>query len=183
MRYAEKNRKPQTPNRKPIIMPIYEFYCDTCNVIFNFLSSRINTTAKPDCPRCGKKEINRQISTFATIGKASEKNDDMMAGMDETKMEEAFGSLMQEAEGMNEDDPRQMATLMRKFTEKTGMNLGDTMEEAISRMEKGEDPDVIEKEMGDQLDGDDLFSFDGMRKKAMSVEKQAPSHDEKLYKL
>ena len=95
------------------------------------------------------------MSTFATIGKASEENDDMMAGMDETKMEAAFGSLMQEAEGMNEDDPRQMATLMRKFTEKTGMTLGDTMEEAISRMEKGEDPDVIEKEMGDQLEGDD----------------------------
>jgi len=164
-------------------MPIYEFYCDHCNVIFNFLSSRINTTTKPDCPRCGKKEIIRQMSTFATIGKASEENDDMMAGMDETKMEEAFGSLMQEAEGMNEEDPRQMATLMRKFTEKTGMNLGDTMEEAISRMEKGEDPDVIESEMGDQLEGDDLFSFAGMKKKGLSVEKQAPSHDEKLYKL
>lgn len=123
------------------------------------------------------------MSTFATIGKASEENDDMMAGMDETRMEEAFGSLMQEAEGMNEEDPRQMATLMRKFTEKTGMNLGDTMEEALSRMEKGEDPDVIEKEMGDQLEGDDLFSFDGMKKKALSVEQQAPSHDEKLYRL
>jgi len=107
----------------------------------------------------------------------------MMAGMDESKMEEAFGSLMQEAEGMNEEDPKQMATLMRKFTEKTGMNLGDTVEEAISRMKKGEDPDFIEKEMGDRLDGDDLFSFDGMKQKALSGAKQAPDHDEKLYKL
>lgn len=164
-------------------MPIYEFYCDDCHVIFNFLSSRVNTSTCPDCPRCGKKEISRQMSTFATIGKASEESDDMMAGMDETKMEEAFGSLMQEAEGMNEDDPRQMATLMRKFTEKTGMNLGDTMEEAISRMENGEDPDLVEKEMGDQLDGDDLFTFNGMKKKALSAERQAPGHDEKLYKL
>ncbi|MEA3469078.1 MAG: zinc ribbon domain-containing protein [Thermodesulfobacteriota bacterium] len=164
-------------------MPIYEFYCDQCNVIFNFFSSRVNTTTKPDCPRCGKKEIHRQMSTFATIGKASEKGDDMMDGIDESKMEEAFGSLMQEAEGMNEEDPRQMATLMRKFTEKTGMNLGDTMEEAISRMEKGEDPDVIEREMGDQLEGDDLFSFKGMKKKALAGKRQAPAHDEKLYEL
>jgi len=103
--------------------------------------------------------------------------------MDESKMEEAFGSLMQEAEGMNEEDPRQMATLMRKFTEKTGMNLGDTMEEAISRMEKGEDPDLIEKEMGDRLDGDDLFSFEGMKQKALSSTEKIPGHDEKLYKL
>ena len=164
-------------------MPIYEFYCDNCNVIFNFLSSSVNTSTKPDCPRCGKKEISRQMSTFATIGKASKEQDDMMAGMDEKKMEEAFGSLMQEAEGMNEEDPKQMATLMRKFTEKTGMNLGDTMEEAISRMEKGEDPDVIEQDMGNRLDGDDLFSFDGMKQKVLSVEKQFPDHDEKLYKL
>jgi putative FmdB family regulatory protein len=164
-------------------MPIYEFYCDSCNVLFNFLSTRVNTSTKPDCPRCGKKEISRRMSTFATIGKATEAGDDMMAGIDETKMEEAFGSLMQEAEGMNEEDPRQMATLMRKFTEKTGMNLGDTMEEAISRMEKGEDPDSVEKEMGDRLDGDDLFSFDTMKKKALAGKKQGPIHDDTLYKL
>jgi len=164
-------------------MPIYEFYCDQCNVIFNFFSSRVNTSATPDCPRCGKKEIERQMSTFATIGKAKEDGDDMMAGIDESKMEEAFGALMQEAEGVNEDDPRQMATLMRKFTEKTGMNLGDTMEEAISRMEKGEDPDTIESEMGEQLEGDDLFSFNGIKKKVMAGKKKPPSHDEKLYEL
>jgi len=163
-------------------MPIYEFYCDDCNVLFNFLSSRINTSTKPDCPRCGKKEIRRQMSTFATIGKAEEGGADPMEGMDETKMEDAFGSLMAEAEGMDEEDPKQMATLMRKFTEKTGMQLGDTMEEAVSRMEKGEDPDVIEQEMGGSLDGDDLFSFDGMKQKVMS-KKQTPDHDEKLYKL
>ena len=123
------------------------------------------------------------MSTFATIGKANKEQDDMMGGMDETKMEEAFGALMQEAEGMNEEDPKQMATLMRKFAEKTGMNLGDTMEEAISRMEKGEDPDVIENEMGDRLDGDDLFSFGGMKQKVLSRKKQIPGHDEKLYRL
>ena len=123
------------------------------------------------------------MSSFATIGHASKENDDMMAGMDETKMEEAFGSLMQEAEGMREDDPRQMATLMRTFTEKTGMNLGDTMEEAISRMEKGEDPDRVEKEMGDRLDADDLFSFAGIKKKLLAAQQHTPIHDEKLYKL
>ncbi len=164
-------------------MPIYEFYCDDCNVIFNFLSSRIDTSTQPDCPRCGKKGLNRQMSTFATIGKAEGCDSDPMAGMDEAKMEEAFGTLMGEAEGMNEEDPKQMATLMRKFTEKTGMNLGDGMEEAISRMENGEDPDLIEKELGDSLEGDDLFSFAGLKKKANTAKKPAPGHDEKLYKL
>jgi len=163
-------------------MPIYEFYCDRCNVIFNFLSSRVDTSTKPDCPLCGKKEICRQMSTFATISNSEESDINPMAEVDETKMEDAFASLMSEAEGMNEEDPKQMATLMRKFTEKAGVQLGDTMEEAISRMEKGEDPDLIEKEMGESLDGDDLFSFDGMKQKMAST-KSEPGHDEKFYKL
>ena len=106
-----------------------------------------------------------------------------MDGMDEAKMEGAFGSLMAEAEGMNEEDPKQMASLMRRFTEKTGMILGESMDEALSRMEKGEDPDLIEQELGSSLEGDDLFSFAGIKKKGILVKKKVPDHDEKLYLL
>jgi putative FmdB family regulatory protein len=162
-------------------MPIYEFYCDQCNVIFNFLSPRVNTSKIPDCPRCGKPDLAKQISTFATIGKAKEESDDPFAGFDESKMEHAFESLMKEAGNVNEDDPRQMATLMRKFTSQTGMQLGDSMEEAISRMEAGEDPEQVEREMGDQISEDD-FSLDAMKKKVMKRQEK-PVHDEKLYEL
>ena len=94
-------------------MPIYEFYCPDCNTIFNFFSIRINTEKRPDCPKCGRKELQKQMSTFATIGKAKEEDgDDPLAGLDEVKMERAFEGLMRDAEGINEDDPRQMATLM-----------------------------------------------------------------------
>ncbi|MEN8190498.1 MAG: zinc ribbon domain-containing protein [Thermodesulfobacteriota bacterium] len=163
-------------------MPIYEFYCGQCNVLFNFYSSRINTTSRPDCPRCGRKELERRMSTFATIGKATEEGDDPLGGMDESKMEQAFESLMKDAEGLNEDDPRQMATLMRKFSDKTGINLGDPMEEAISRMEQGEDPEQVEREMGDLLEGDDAFSFEGL-KKAAGKKQRPPIQDDKLYDL
>jgi predicted DNA-binding helix-hairpin-helix protein len=88
---------------------------------------------------------------------------------------------MRESEGINEDDPKQMATLMRKFTERTGINLGDNMEEAISRMERGEDPEQIEKDMGDLMDDED-FSFEAIKKKAMSRQ-LPPAHDETLYDL
>lgn len=164
-------------------MPIYEFYCDDCNVIFNFFSSRINTTSQPDCPRCGKEKLSRQVSRFATLrsGKKDEAGDDMFAGLDESKMEQAMASLMREADSINEDDPRQMASLMRKFSQQTGMNLGDAMEEAISRMEAGEDPDQIEQEMGDMFDEED-FSFDGLKKRVQGG-RAKPIQDEKLYKL
>ena len=162
-------------------MPIYEYYCDQCNVIFNFYSSRVNTTKIPDCPKCGKKEISKQISTFATINKARGESDDPFAGLDQSKMEQAFESLMREAEHVNENDPRQMASLMRKFTSDTGVHLGESMDEAISRMEAGEDPDQVEKEMGELLNEED-FSLESLKKKMLRPKNQ-PLHDEKLYKL
>ncbi|MCF6187191.1 MAG: zinc ribbon domain-containing protein, partial [Desulfobulbaceae bacterium] len=93
-----------------------------------------------------------------------------------------FEGLMREAENINEEDPRQMATLMRKFSDKTGISLGEQMEEALSRMEGGEDPDQIEREMGDLLEGDSGFSLEAMKKKVRSGPKP-PVYDEKLYEL
>ncbi len=163
-------------------MPIYEFFCKDCNTIFNFFSSRPNSEKRPGCPKCGREELEKMMSTFATIGKAKEEGDDPLAGLDETKMEQAFEGLMREAEHINEEDPRQMATLMRKFSDKTGISLGDQMEEALSRMEAGEDPDQVEKDMGDLLGADDAFSLEAMKKKVRSGPRP-PVHDEKLYEL
>lgn len=164
-------------------MPIYEFYCPDCNTIFNFFSRRINTEKQPDCPKCGRKKIQRQMSVFATIGKAKEHDPaDPLAGIDESKMEQAFESLLRDAEGINEEDPRQMASLMRRFSDKTGISLGDRMEEALARMESGEDPDLIEQEMGDLMDGEEDFSLEAMKKK-ISSGSRPPLKDDKLYEL
>ena len=127
------------------------------------------------------KELAKQVSTFATIGKAGEEGDDPFSGLDESKMERAFESLMWEADGINEDDPKQMASLMRKFTDQTGVRLGDSMEEALSRMESGEDPEQVEKEMGDLLSEDD-FSFESVKKRVLQ-QRPEPAHDDTLYKL
>ena len=162
-------------------MPIYEFYCESCNVIFNFLSSRVDTAKRPACPRCGRPELDRQLSRFSTPRKSGEGADQALEGLDESRMEQAFESLMREADGISEDDPRQMAGLMRRFTDQTGLNLGDAMEEAISRMEAGEDPEQIEREMGDVL-GEDDFSFDSLKGKVSAI-RSKPVHDEKLYRL
>jgi len=162
-------------------MPIYEFYCDPCNTIFNFFSRRINTTKIPACPKCGQ-DLIRQMSTFATIGKAKEESDDLPPGFDESKMERALGELMQEADKINEDDPRQMAQFMRKLTEKSGLDLGDGMQEAIARLEAGEDPEQIEQEMGDIFAGED--PLDMLKKKGGRFGRSdRPHRDETLYDL
>ena len=62
------------------------------------------------------------------------------------------------------------------------MRLGDGMEEALARMEAGDDPEKIEQEMGDVLDGEDPFEAGGKKGKAHS-RRSEPLHDETLYEL
>jgi putative FmdB family regulatory protein len=163
-------------------VPIYEFFCRDCNTLFNFYSRRINTTRVPDCPKCGRK-LKKQLSAFATIGRASEPgNEDMLPGIDEAKMERALGEMAHEAEKMNEDDPRGMARLMRRFSEKTGLVLNENMEKALSRLEAGESPELIEQEMGDVFAGDDSLPFE-FKKSGKGKDVRPPAHDETLYEL
>jgi len=164
-------------------MPIYEFFCDACNTVFNFFSSRPNRDKRPACPRCGRAELHKLMSSFATIGKARERDgDDPLAGLDEAKMEQAMAGLMREAEHLNQDDPRQMANLMRKFADRTGISLGGQMEEAIARMEAGDDPDQIEQEMGELMETDAPFALEAIKKKGLAGGRR-PLRDDHLYEL
>jgi hypothetical protein len=70
---------------------------------------------------------------------------------------------------------------MRKLSETTGMNLGSGMEEALRRMERGEDPEQIEAEMGDLLEGEEPLTFESKGKKGFRNSK--PQVDETLYDL
>jgi putative FmdB family regulatory protein len=161
-------------------MPIYEFYCEDCNTVFNFFSRTINTTKHPACPKCKRKKLDRQMSTFAKISGAKEQDGSDDLPIDEAKMEKAMSLLAREAEGMNEEDPRQAANLMRKLSDVAGIGLGAGMEEALKRMEAGEDPEQIEAEMGDLLEAEEPFLLDG--KKGPRT-RRAPKRDETLYDL
>jgi hypothetical protein len=73
---------------------------------------------------------------------------------------------------------------MRKLSEATGMNLGPAMEEALRRMERGEDPEAIEAEMGDLLEAEEPFIFDGGASTKKGTGKAKPPRvDETLYDL
>jgi len=162
-------------------MPIYEFYCPECNTIFNFFSRSVNTEKRPTCPKCRKCKLERRMSVFSTSRNREGEEDSPIPDLDENKMEKAMNLLAREAENMNEDDPRQAADLMRKLTDMTGLNLGPGMEEALARMEAGEDPEKIEDEMGDILEGEEPFD---LKKKSMRAQKyRPPKVDEKLYDL
>jgi hypothetical protein len=155
-------------------------------MLFTFLSKTVNTTKRPLCPRCKRRKLQREISMFAMTGRAKESDGEDDLPIDESKMESAINALAGEAENINEDDPRQAARLMRKFSHMTGMEFGEGMESALQRMEAGEDPEKIESEMGDLMENEDPFVMPGKKggkRAAGSRHRGAPARDKTLYEL
>ena len=164
-------------------MPIYEFYCLDCHTVFNFFSRRVNTEKRPACPKCGRPELERKLSSFA-ISKGQKEDTGDLPDLDDSKMEQALASMAGEMENVDEDDPRAAARMMRRLFDASGLRMGSGMEEAIRRMEAGEDPDQIEAEMGDVLENEDPLSperkttLKGLRQRLLP-----PTVDDQLYEL
>ncbi len=136
-------------------MPIYEFSCPKCRVIFSFLSKRVNPDRLPVCPKCGNKKMAKQMSAFAMPKGLSESvaapdGPDPMADMDNPKVMRAMAELERDMGHLDENNPKHMAHLMRKM--KDALPPGTMPKEldvAIKRLEAGEDPEKIEADMGD----------------------------------
>jgi len=161
-------------------MPVYEFYCERCNTVFNFYSKLINTSKQPICPRCRKVKLRRFLSSFSILRQGPEGDSKDSLPFDEERTEKAVGMLARETQNLNEDDPKQAANLMRRLSEISGLNLGKGMKEAIERMEAGEDPEKIEEEMGDILEKE---PFTLPEKKSSRETSKTPCKDETLYEL
>jgi hypothetical protein len=126
------------------------------------------------------------VSRFAiSKGRHEADADDDMSDIDESRMERAMQALASEAEGLDENDPRQAARMMRKLSAAMGTDLGSGMEEAIRRMEAGESIDQIEADMGDLLDAEDpLGGFETKRGgKPVRQSPPRPQVDHTLYEL
>ncbi|MBN1380479.1 MAG: zinc ribbon domain-containing protein [Deltaproteobacteria bacterium] len=161
-------------------MPIYEFYCHQCNTVYNFFSKTANTTKIPTCPQCKRIKLKRQMSVFANPSKGKEGQESDELRVDPSVLEKTMATLANEAEKMKEDDPRAAARLMRQLS-KAGINFGPGMEEAISRLEKGEDPEQIEAEMADVLENEEPFILQASAKP--KGKKIRPRVDDTLYDL
>jgi hypothetical protein len=121
---------------------------------------------------------------FATLKNKGKDEGEMSEGMpplDESRMEKAMAMLSREAQNLDEEDPRQAAQLMRKLTEASGLKMGPGMEEALARLERGEDPEQIEQELGDLIEDENPFLPGD--KGGTTARKTRPRTDDTLYDL
>ncbi len=168
-------------------MPIYEFACPKCRVIFNFLSKRLNPERPPTCPKCRNKQMVKQMSAFAlprgaresTPADAPDEGGAGMPDMDDPRMMRAMSEMERDMEHLDENNPKHMAHMMRKM--KDLMPPGAVPKEldvAIRRLESGEDPEKIEEDMGDVLNG---LMGEGDEPGGISGRAAGYSHDSGLY--
>ncbi len=144
-------------------MPIYEFSCPKCRVVFSFLSKRVNPAHLPVCPKCGNKKMAKQMSAFAMLSGVAEPKaavessgpggeGEGMPDFDDPRVARTMNELERDMEHLDENNPKHMAHMMRKMKDllPTGA-MPKEMDIAIKRLEKGEDPEKIEEDMGDVL--------------------------------
>ncbi len=167
-------------------MPIYEFACPKCRVIFNFLSKKVNPERSPVCPKCGNKNLAKQMSRFAAPRGAKEpaaapeagEGEPPMPDLDDPRVMRAMSELESDMEHMDENNPRHMARMMRKMKDLLPPGaVPKEMDIAIKRLEAGEDPEKIEADMGDLLG--DFLGPEG--EGGMGGHGGAYTHDSGLY--
>jgi hypothetical protein len=144
--------------------------------------------APPACPKCGRKKLEKKVSRFAiSKGLAEPTGDgsDPFENIDESKMERLMEEMAPHLDENGPEDPRQMAHLMKKMFEMTGAEPNDAMIEAMRRMEAGEDPDQIDEEMGEALDGagDPFVKSSDKSIKRLRRMLEAPNVDPELYEI
>lgn len=125
-------------------MPIYEYVCLDCrkrvNIFFRTFSAASTTEAH--CPLCDGIRLRRLVSRVA------------VHRSEESRLEEMADPSMMA--GLESEDPRALASFMRRMSNEMGEPMDAEMSEVLDRLEAGESPDAIEQSMPDMGGGDDL---------------------------
>jgi hypothetical protein len=137
-------------------MPIYEYYCPDNHTIYQFYAKTLaQGKTVPKCPDNSKFKLKKLVSAFA-VTKGGRKDDSANpagpaeAGdaAEDARIEAAMGAMEKDFAGIDENDPRAMARMMRKMSEVTGEKIDGQMEEVVRKLEEGSDPEALEEELG-----------------------------------
>ena len=98
-------------------MPIYEYECQGCRRRISLLVRTLAGHASPRCPRCGRAEMSRLMSRFATV-----KSED--ARLESLADPSQYGDL-------DENDPKSVTRFMKRMGQEMGEDLGEDLDAAM----------------------------------------------------
>ena len=98
-------------------MPIFEYRCEACGKISEFLLIKTDEVFIPQCKRCKSKKMTRVLSKVRVIRS------------EESRME----SLADPSKwgGLDEKDPKSMAKMMKKLGKEFGEELGEDADQMV----------------------------------------------------
>lgn len=176
-------------------MPIYEYYCRQNHTVYQFYAK---TLAKgqtiPPCPDNPAFVLERIQSTFSISAPSKTKTEEASgenpeAGPEDPRMEAAMEAMEREFSGVDENDPRAMARMMRRMAELTGERIDGEMEEVVRKLEEGADPESLEESLGEGDEAQDAqagaegeaSSESSLARFRYKIRRGAPRRDPKLY--
>lgn len=113
-------------------MPIYEYQCEECGRISEFLLLKTDDAFIPQCKRCKSKKMSRILSRVRVIRS------------DESRLESLADSSKWGE--LDEKDPKTMAKWMKRM----GKELGEEMGEDVDQMVE----EAMEEEMASKSEED-----------------------------
>jgi putative FmdB family regulatory protein len=98
-------------------MPIYEYRCDDCGKISEFLLIKSDEIFTPQCKKCKSKKLSRVLSRVRVVRS------------EESRME----SLADPSKwtGLNEKDPKSMAKWMKRMGKEMGEDMGEDVDQMV----------------------------------------------------
>ena len=116
-------------------MPSYDYRCLKCKNRFSVLISYSEYGKKQvACPNCSSNEVQRGIGRVRVL-RSDDSRMDQLADLDNL-------------DGI-EEDPRALGKMMRQMKGEVGDELGPEFDEVVDRLEKGQSPEDIERELPD----------------------------------
>jgi putative FmdB family regulatory protein len=116
-------------------MPNYEYRCTDCKHIFEiFLTYQEYGTQTVGCPKCESSQLKRIIKPVRVTRSEQDRleslaDPEQLAGLD--------------------DDPQALGKMMRQMSQELGEDMGPEFNEVVDRLEKGQSPEDIEKDLPD----------------------------------
>jgi putative FmdB family regulatory protein len=121
-------------------MPYYDYFCSQCQKRVSVFQSYKDYGAKPvACPECKNKKLKRLINRVRVMKSEDRRMEDM-----------SDPSFLGD---VDENDPKSIARAMRKMGEQVGEDLPPEFGEITERLESGESPESIEKDMPELAGG------------------------------